>query len=620
MTLRTKDVYSPLDPRYNEIRLITIEEDEPSAAVRCTMSHASLDQLPRYQALSYVWGDPSDTIPISLSGSIFPVTVNLYQALIRLRSKNLGPLWIDAICINQQDVPERNQQVLLMGPIYRRATRVVIWLGEDSRTSEKAFEWVNGFHLDANLQEADKNAPWKPVYSLLRRRYWQRMWIIQEVVLAHEIVVCCGCQEAEWSAFSSAVQAAIQRQAAVDRMRPEITYFNKLIHLRHVVTESADHRTVSFFEALRQSTTAQATDRRDKVYGILGLVHDGDIYVTRPNYRASLEDLCLAMTLGHISGKRSLDPVVLLGRGADDESVSSGSSPSWIPRWHSLDENRFQRPLAYLTGSLEPQHSSPLFCDQVNTANSSECRATYDRGKLTCRGIYVGAIKTISGSISDAAQISPSNTDCTDVLENPYHTKEETFKAIYSCFFCSADRFSISRSCKERKVFSWGSNETYPTEFLRVWRSSYHAGFQPDTQTWINSHKDFSIHGSTLQQWAQWKTWTREGMALRRRAARRRKNNLLANVHRYVVPDLAYMIESGSRLIVTDHGYVGWAPIRARLGDHLYILEGSSIPAVVRPVKDGEFQLVGDGWVQGLMTGSAIRKNIIDGWADIILV
>lgn len=85
-----------------------------------------------YDALSYVWGDPLEKININIDGKILPVTVNLFQALNGLLSK-VGPrrLWIDAICVNQEDLNERSRQIRLMGRIYKQSGNVPISLGQN---------------------------------------------------------------------------------------------------------------------------------------------------------------------------------------------------------------------------------------------------------------------------------------------------------------------------------------------------------------------------------------------------------------------------------------------------------------------------------------------------------
>ncbi|KIM94077.1 hypothetical protein OIDMADRAFT_136612, partial [Oidiodendron maius Zn] len=105
---------------------------ESSAVVKCRLIHSnSISQL-LYVALSYVWGGSGAPATIELEGRSFTVTPNLYSALKNLRHRSQNRyLWVDAICINQADMEERNHQVSQMCFIYEQAAAVLMWLGED---------------------------------------------------------------------------------------------------------------------------------------------------------------------------------------------------------------------------------------------------------------------------------------------------------------------------------------------------------------------------------------------------------------------------------------------------------------------------------------------------------
>jgi hypothetical protein len=108
-------------------------------AIRCeTYAVPSLISA-RYKALSYAWGDQNTKMPIELNGWQFFVGKNLWWALYRLRQISQGRvLWIDAICINQNDILERKHQVLKMGDIYESAEHVLAWLGREEPSAETA--------------------------------------------------------------------------------------------------------------------------------------------------------------------------------------------------------------------------------------------------------------------------------------------------------------------------------------------------------------------------------------------------------------------------------------------------------------------------------------------------
>ncbi|KAK4445152.1 heterokaryon incompatibility protein 6, OR allele [Podospora aff. communis PSN243] len=180
-------VYWPLDRGQDSIRLVQISRPDPQLGdpsadtLVCRLVHVTFGQRPRYYALSYMWG--SDALPkktIILEGIPFTVGQNLFDALQFLRnhdcsSESSAYYWIDAICINQHDIAERNLQLQLMPHIYRRATTVLIWLGHPR--------------------------PREFPQDLIENSYWERLWIVQEVTLASRLVVCYGSTAVDWQSF-----------------------------------------------------------------------------------------------------------------------------------------------------------------------------------------------------------------------------------------------------------------------------------------------------------------------------------------------------------------------------------------------------------------------------------
>ncbi|RAK98188.1 HET domain-containing protein [Aspergillus ibericus CBS 121593] len=124
-------MYTKLDPDKRQIRLASILPGRWSESVSCNLKVVSLDDKPKYEALSYTWGDLSNKIPICLEESRFLVTKNLHMALRRLRrAAGTRDIWVDALCINQEDKPEKTRQIQLMKEIYSYASEVQIYLGE----------------------------------------------------------------------------------------------------------------------------------------------------------------------------------------------------------------------------------------------------------------------------------------------------------------------------------------------------------------------------------------------------------------------------------------------------------------------------------------------------------
>ncbi|TVY75802.1 Heterokaryon incompatibility protein 6 OR allele [Lachnellula suecica] len=147
------------------------------------------------QALSYVWGPQHPRRLIELDGKPCEVGENLYQALVHLRPQSESRLlWVDALCINQLDLDERNHQVAQMGNIYSQAARVVTWLGlSDAKTSE-AIRFLQIAHTPERFSWNYVRGAAISVRHLFGLPYWKRLWIVQEVLMANDLTFVCGKQ------------------------------------------------------------------------------------------------------------------------------------------------------------------------------------------------------------------------------------------------------------------------------------------------------------------------------------------------------------------------------------------------------------------------------------------
>ena len=243
VSLTKSDPYSyrPLDVSRSETRILVLysspEEQDP---IICELLHASLDHnfpqssvyqtstiVETFNTLSYTWGSLEKNGFVTIEGHQFPVTENLEAALRHLR--NLKPAsaaarpltrsfwWIDAICINQDDVLERNQQVNLMTRIYKNAAGVHLWLGEEADNSGVAVSIARQLgdrtprgpgELEIEYPEisaSQREIHWKALAALFERPWWERVWVRQEVAVARAATVHCGNQTCTFTALTTTV-------------------------------------------------------------------------------------------------------------------------------------------------------------------------------------------------------------------------------------------------------------------------------------------------------------------------------------------------------------------------------------------------------------------------------
>lgn len=164
----------------NSIRLLRLlpHQDE-DAPIQCQLFVCGLENSggPRpYEALSYVWGSDHGSQSVSIEGCHLPVGGNLFAALLHLRDPFIERiLWIDAVCINQQDNMEKGHQVQSMATIYAKATRVIVWLGKATPGIDQALEEIRiaGLAGKQSAPTMNENA----ILKLLEATWFRRVWV-----------------------------------------------------------------------------------------------------------------------------------------------------------------------------------------------------------------------------------------------------------------------------------------------------------------------------------------------------------------------------------------------------------------------------------------------------------
>ena len=275
---------SPLHLGDREFRLLKLDSSAELRRIACSLHCFSLDSsYPDYIALSYTWGGNQRHDDIDLNGHRFPVGRNLWQFLDRMRLQEQDIFfWIDAVCIDQSNITEQNHQVQMMRDIYSNAQSVTIWLGETDETAgssigmqyllkRKPLEPESGnFGNFWSVRQA------KGVLGLCERKYLRRIWIVQEVILARQAIICCGSEQIDWCMLEQLVKdlqilsnrgrethtplaAAIFASPAFVIAKAKALWNGKLQPLTMLLELYCDH---------------EATDIRDKIYALHGLAKD----------------------------------------------------------------------------------------------------------------------------------------------------------------------------------------------------------------------------------------------------------------------------------------------------------------------------------------------------------
>jgi Heterokaryon incompatibility protein (HET) len=372
--------HKPLSYLTDAVRLVNLFPGRPPDPIKCGLIHTTLSQNPEYEALSYTWGIAYATLPIIVDGKDMTVTENLRQALINLRSlvKN-RVLWIDAICINQSNVHERNHQVQQMGEIYSRASEVTIWLGLETETGTgilSVLGWASrsslfcmGFierqsgymHVGSRFNEAW----WGHLERLYTHEYWRRVWIIQEVVLASRLKIQWGNSSVSWTGIEKLFEE-INLIKSDFHTSSTITFLQsppaQLERLRRGYKGTGG---CSLLDLLEFSKDSLCSDSKDKVYSLLGLATDCRKQEILADYSRSMYDI-YETVLRYYTSRGHRSTVVRFGQflqisfglsseKAQHERCSDRGTGAWKPNSEEMVETYgiFRGPIVYLSQPWE---------------------------------------------------------------------------------------------------------------------------------------------------------------------------------------------------------------------------------------------------------------------------
>lgn len=598
-------VYSPLTKENNEIRLLLIDGISITYEFECHLAHFSLDDDPPYVALSYAWKDKTlistDNLAspmfIHLNGRRFQVGYNLATALDYFTKNPPGWLWIDAICINQNDIDERGEQVPRMRSIFSKARSVLVWLGRENHGSNHAanlIETVASFDdtvhasdwILNSLKDETQVPAWISVHHLFERSWWTRVWIRQEATLARSVILVVGDRRLSWESLEKfiVVMSAVFHVFGSQLLHQhgvEINYkaLNALMTLQNLRKAhlSGDTSRYGILEILIMTLHSQCSDDRDRIYGIVGL--SSDAKVEKADYRLSARHIFLEFTLTYIQASKQLDIMLI-----DTQPRQSMQLPSWVPDWGSEGFGRIS--LTNTWSHAAPYRASITFSEDYNV--------------LTCGGVR---IDEVDGCGYD---FGTPRTDPTGMVvpssgnSNVYKTEEEGFRALWSSIVADKARYA-------------GGETQAPKEsgalFVEKCRAVYkllgsliaNEGLQPfrdgstEFERWFQRNWNFTFAGRTLRSWALDTEWEFN-------FNRSQGEDVRAAMDMFEATCMH--IARNRRLITTLEGYIGHAPREVKPGDVIYVLSGCKVPVALKSV-GGQYRLLGECYLHGIMHGEA---------------
>lgn len=331
---QNRTIYEPLSSPKEMIRVMRILPGIEGQPVQCFV-HAEQRSSAKYEALSYVWGDPTLRRFIMINGTRISVGKNLYDCLVHLRRPTTDrELWVDTLCINQADSDERSQQVLLMGDLYKNAAQVVIWLGLDVNGVQDLFCEASEHHqTNSNAAEhtslrPDQSENLDAIQHLLGSPWWSRVWTVQELILGSSTIIQCGEHSLPWESFCQVIDRNASQMGPADLRKTSYSQYLALKRERQLYRQHVVRR-YPLLERMYTFREKQASVAVDKIFGFYGLLDEPSAEI-RPEYDTHHETVEESFAIDFINRYKSL-AVIAVAELLEPESTIS---PQWIPHWN----------------------------------------------------------------------------------------------------------------------------------------------------------------------------------------------------------------------------------------------------------------------------------------------
>ncbi|KAI1743557.1 heterokaryon incompatibility protein-domain-containing protein [Xylaria scruposa] len=561
-----------------EFRLVRIFAKKMST-VKCEIIHSPLAEPPPYTAISYAWGDADDTRSIHIGSINIPIAVSLFGALDALRKREEDVLvWADALCIDQQNSDERNQQVQLMTEIYAKATQVAIWLGPSENDSELAKDFLQDIIMTENYPE-DTTAlllsptrlqAVKAVVRLFQRDYWRRLWVVQEVFNAKSIKVYCGDSTGlPWGVYRRAARIFQNHKKELD------SYFSASpihgVHLAYfrVLAYEGPNSLLGFeslnslgeeslLNVVRACRRKLTRDPRDRILGVLGVLPEVVRQEFPVNYNLSVKELYTNVVDFVLYATERLD--VICESIHFPKQTSASNLPSWVPDW---SQNPDITALSYAYDFAAADNTNAEWAFLGERRNELEISAIFI-GTVWKHGVAVGTLCTLADYLMAFLHWRAILLDLTSSEKR--HVQEDMEEA-----FCRT--LCLGQVLPNWKPDEW-TKKCYRVFATQIRNRLPQMPIDDVLKGYINAHEDAE---SNYRQFLQ----SHFGSRMMGRCFFLTKRKSLGMGTGFMLPD-----------------------------DIIVVPLGCGTPIVIREEEDkpGRFRFVGDAYLDGFMEGQAIKK------------
>ncbi|PMD20336.1 HET-domain-containing protein [Hyaloscypha hepaticicola] len=415
---------------HDSIRVILLHPaGDVSAEVECTMEHVTLSEynknlIDHYTALSYVWGDSTKKQEIVVDGCSFYITASLHSALRHIRdTKGVIRVWADALCINQSDTTERNQQVQQMGSVYSVARHTIIYLGEASVETDNLFMDLDSLCtvkrapisialINSKFNDTEQDNLYNAIETHVVKNAWfTRVWTLQELLLSHDPWVQCGMKRIKWddlvqlSTLTSPGKKHVSRSS--EEKSPNLLILDFLLveqeekssdlgvleymhrarrNLQDYIEGNNSKNTLLALLQLRRGLGA--SDARDMIYAHLGIAVDSLVGqpAIKVDYSKSYQELFTDIAVYFI--EHYGDYRILAHVEENRLEKSRADLPSWVPDWTSKKD--------ILSDIIAPD--SMMSRPRISASLSPSCSSD-GKWQLNCKGTFLARIKRVGSKV-----------------------------------------------------------------------------------------------------------------------------------------------------------------------------------------------------------------------------
>jgi hypothetical protein len=318
--------------------------------LRCELMSRPIKRAPPYIGLSYTWGDPKLRRPVAIGERVLHITESLAIALENLQEEEKTlVLWVDAVCIDQENQTEKNIQVQQMGVIFTSAVLVIAWLGISADESDLALQELKKY-LDitslsaAKLKESDGQIfdalPIDPIKALFGRPWFKRVWVGQEVALNKQVMFVCGQRDIT---RSNLLNAYILFAASMYLWKEfwELPCHSRFSRLERLPLRDFIGNISGSFH-LMCGTQLESSDPKDFVYSLFGKINNIEETGLRVDYSKSVEEVYTDFAEAIVQAGR----VYWLSR-CWRPSSKYKTLPSWVPDWSNTSPYLFPSKVKY---------------------------------------------------------------------------------------------------------------------------------------------------------------------------------------------------------------------------------------------------------------------------------